>query len=110
MAAVISSPGVVSARNRRQRVRPVLPALRGTTRSRQGSGYLASTVNAQVTGSTSADGLADGTRSRDLVSGSARRRGPDALDRGDSRQLNNIFNVFHIPPTDDIVIAAAVTW
>jgi hypothetical protein len=91
------------------------PALREADALAAGQvGYLASTVNAQVYRvNVGLMGLADGTQVTVTLQeriGTPLAAGQTfALDRGDSRQLNNIFNVFHIPPTDDIVIAVAVT-
>ncbi len=91
------------------------PALREADALAAGQvGYLASTVNAQVYRvNVGLMGLADGTQVTVTLQeriGTPLAAGQTfTLDRGDSRQLNNIFNVFHIPPTDDIVIAVAVT-
>lgn len=76
-------------------------------------GYLASTVNAQVYRvNVGLMGLADGTRVK--VTPQVKIGTPLApgqtfdLDRGDNRQLNNIFNVFQLTPRDNIVIAVEV--
>jgi hypothetical protein len=77
-------------------------------------GYLASTVNAQVYRvNVGLMGLADGTRVK--VTPQDRIGAPLAagqtfdLNRGDNRQLNNIFNVFQLTPRDNIVIAVEVS-
>jgi hypothetical protein len=91
------------------------PALREEDALAAGQvGYLASTVNAQVYRvNVGLMGLADGTQVTVTVQeriGTPLAAGQTfGLDRGDSRQLNNIFNVFHIPPTDDVVIAVEVS-
>ena len=91
------------------------PALRETDALAAGQvGYLASTVNAQVYRvNVGLMGLADGTQVTVTVQeriGTPLAAGQSfALDRGDSRQINNIFNFFHIPPTDDVVVAVEVT-
>jgi hypothetical protein len=91
------------------------PALRAQDALAAGQvGYLASTVNAQVYRvNVGLMGLTDGTQVTVTLQeriGTPLAAGQTfALDRGDSRQLNNIFNVFHIPPTDNVVVAVEVT-
>lgn len=77
-------------------------------------GYLATTVNAQVYRvNVGLMGLANGTQvtvtPQDRVGSPLAAGQTFSLDRGDNRQLNNIFNVFHLPPQDNIVVAVQVS-
>ena len=91
------------------------PALTGADAIVAGqTGYLASTVNAQVYRvNVGLMALTDGTSVTvtplDPI-GSALAAGRTFdLDDGDNRQLNNIFEVFRIAPRDNIVVAVEVS-
>jgi hypothetical protein len=91
------------------------PALRSTDALTAGqTGYLASTVNAQVYRvNVGLMGLADGTHvtvtPMDRI-GSALATGKSYdLNNGANQQLNNIFTTFKISPRDNILIAVQVT-
>jgi hypothetical protein len=91
------------------------PALRDADALVAGQvGYLATTVNAQVYRvNVGLMGLAAGTQvtvtPQDRIGSPLAAGQTFSLNRGDSRQLNNIFNVFHIAPQDNIVVAVQVT-
>ncbi|MCU0305942.1 MAG: hypothetical protein MUC56_17955 [Thermoanaerobaculales bacterium] len=77
------------------------------------TGYLASTVNAQVYRvNVGLMGLMDGTQvtvtPQDPIGTVLAPGRTFNLDDGDNRQLNNIFDVFQLAPRDNIVIAVEV--
>lgn len=76
-------------------------------------GYLATTVNAQVYRvNVGLMGMANGTQitvtPQDKIGSPLAAGQTFSLNRGDNRQLNNIFNVFHLAPQDNIVVAVQV--